>query len=340
MPRYNSVVSDEDEDEDDDVSEVGDASPQLCTLVEALELAMRNVPLHGQHLTLANAELANLQTKSSTLFYQAVSPRWPCAFVSLLKSARMARVRFLFGDDPKLLLRAGAACHMCGTSEHRCQVALDLLAGDDGGVGSCEGMADMAAALDRRWDFDNAPHDDAAFLGTFVGGRRCFDLAMAAILAKNLLSDTAYEILQALNERLAEPGVLEALEMDERDATRPLFALTDVKALAGRLEKRVKVVESVLCGRAYPDSAHSQTGSAACWVRLRDSLRFKFGDDAERLLRFCGARASLSLGWHNQDEDDEDEELAPPPVSSRTRAGNRSAPEAPEAPRARDARKR
>ena len=318
------------------------ANPQLCTLVEALELAMRNVPLNGEHLSVANEALANLQTKSSVFFHQALSPRWPCAFVSVLKRARMARVRFLLGDDPKQLLRGGAACKMCGTAEHRCKVAFDLISGDDGGVGSCEDMTEIAAALDRRWDLDECGvHDDSAFLGTFVGGQRCFDLAMASIVARNLLSDTSYEILQALNERLAEPGVLEALELDEHDPTRVLYALTDVRALAGRLEKRIKVVESVLCGRAYPDSAYSQTGNAASWARLRDSLSFKFGNDAERLLRFCGARANANLGWHNleeedeedEEEDEEEEELTPPPVSSRTRAGHqRSAPQALERP--------
>lgn len=160
-------------------------------VVEALEFAIRNVPLHGNHLLEANEALANLRTRSTVLFHQALSPRWSLAFVRVLKRARMARVVFTeqFTNE----------CVLCG-SHHTCQVALELIAGSQSSLGS-HGVQDIADGFDRQIERDVQlfkSYDERAYLGVYAGGRRCFDLAIAAVVARNLLQDTCYEIFNVL----------------------------------------------------------------------------------------------------------------------------------------------
>jgi hypothetical protein len=329
MPRYAVVHSDTESageeacsitDSMSDVSNEAhsDAGDPFCTVVEALEYGLRNVPLHGAHLRDAEAALRALQGTSSVLYHQAVSPRWPPAFVAVLERARMARVRFLLGDDAKQVLRAGTGCHMCGASEHRCQNAFELIGGDACGLGSCT-MATLSDATDQLEDSDRAlcaSHEDAAFLGAYAGGQRCFDLAMAAVVARNLVTDTCYDLHAELH-RLMTPALATQLERDERDPTRPIYALTPIGEVAARLSARVAAVQDVLRGCHFPDATLGRTGHAAVWARLDESLRARF-HFAEARMRWCGARAAALLGRSPPEEADDDDDGAP--VSSRTRA--------------------
>ena len=358
MPRYAVVQSDTEEEEEeacsttDEMSQPGEeeeeeayeepCNPLLVTVVEALEFAIRNVPIHGEHLRVANEALGNLRTMSSVLFHQALSPRWSPAFVDVLKRARMVRVRFLMGNaSAQQLLRFGTRCRMCGAAEPRCQVALDLIGNNDDAVGRCADMVEMADAFDGQLDRDAAlftAQEDGAFLGTYAGGRRCFDLAMAAVLARNLVGDTAYEVCWHLGVRLEDADLREALEQDERDPTRPLYALTDVRFLADRLAKRIQVVEDVLRGRPFPEAHHKQSGSAEAWKQLSCQQSNRSGHLWSGSLPYGATRAAANLQQQQQqqqaaDEGEEEAEDAlvppppppqpppPPPVSSRTRAG-------------------
>ena len=227
----------------------------------------------------------------------------------------MARVRFLLGDDAKRVLRAGTGCHMCGASEHRCQNAFELIVGDACGLGRCT-MATLSEATDRMEDSDRtlcASHEDAAFLGAYAGGQRCFDLAMAAVVARNLVADTCYD-LHAELDRLMTPALAAQLEHDERDPTRPIYALTPISEVAARLSARVAAVQDVLRGCPYPDATLGRTGHAEVWARLDESLRARF-HFAEVRLRWCGARAAALLGRSPPEDVDDGA-----PVSSRTRA--------------------
>ena len=350
MPRFAVVQSDDSSDSDegdegnctstDDMSDASpdasddDEHPLLSTVVEALEFAIRNVPIHGEHLRVANEALTNLRALSRVLFHQALSPRWSPAFVNVLRRARMVRVCFLMGDASAQLLHLGTRCRMCSAPEPRCQVALQLIGGDDGGVGCCEDMAQMCDAFDCQLDRDAelfATRKDDAFLGTYAGGRRCFDLAMAAVVARNLVSDTCYEICADLGVRLNDAGVREGLELDERDPTRALHVLTDVRDLTHRLAKRIQAVEDVLRGRPFPEAQYKQSGSAATWTQFNGAMYNRFCDTigSEPLL-YGAARAAASLRQPQQqppppqaadaESEVEEEEEEEAPVSSRTRA--------------------
>jgi len=323
-----SAAADEVSDDDDDAD-----NPLFGTVVEALEFAIRNVPMRGEHLRVADEALTNLRARSSVLFHQALSPRWSPAFVDVLKRARMMRVCFLTGNSSAQLLRDGTRCCMCGAPEPRCEVALQLIGGEDGGVGRCADMTQMSDAFDRQDDLNRllcVSHEDEAFLGTYAGGRRCFDLAMAAVLARNLVSDTSYAVYRAIYERLDDINTRDALELDERDSTRALFALTNVRALAAELDARIRVVESVLRGQPFPDSKYVHTGDKAAWGNLRTALSRKFGTDDERRLCYCAGRAADNLRQQRRKTTDtekqwvcemeEEEEAVEAPVSSRTRA--------------------
>ena len=264
MARFAVVVSDSDSDGDGDCRardvtsnasdasdasdvEFDDASNNDCVLVEAVELGIRNAQLGRAHALAADEALSKLQSLSSVLFHQALSPRWSPRFVAVLKRARMARVRVLLGDEHKRVLRPGAGCHMCGAAEHVCQTALELIGGETCGLESCT-MATLPDVADRQDDLDGslgASHTAEGFLGTYAGGERCFDLAMAAVVARNLLSDTCCDVHDELNRRMT-PAVSEQLEADERDPTRAIFALTPIGAIAERLRRRVAAVEHVL----------------------------------------------------------------------------------------------
>ena len=366
MPRYAVVQSDTEDDNactpTDEMSEAGsDASddtlahhPILGTFVEAVELALRNVPLHGDHLSAANEALEHVRWKSNVLFHQALSPRWPHAFVRVLKEARMVRVCHLFGDQPTHLLNfRSPACCMCKKPEPECWVAFQLIGGTDM-VGKCKDLAKLTEMVDEEDELRFSlvdSHGDQDFLGTFYGGRRCFDLAMAAVVARNLVSDTCYIVHRSLQERLQnDPKLHEQLQTDELDLTRVLYALTDVPALAVELEERITMVGDVLRGRPFPDGKIKQTGCDYAWSKLNTALSCKFGSRDGDRLAFCADRArhniydrtgDYSYAESTGDEEESEDELVPPPpppsppVSSRTRAARQPRSTAPVSSRTR-----
>ena len=315
MPRYAVVESDEDDDAPRDVgfarsAAEGDSDgsdPEAAhehgldlLLVEALELSIRNVPLHGDFLRRAEASFKSWQTLSRVLFEQALSPRWNERFVAVLRRTRMARVRYTARDDHHAELDAGFGCRACGQGWEsaprigaRSNRAAELVAGAARDFGTVS-LRDMVHAFDEQEERDEAlctAHADAAYLGLYVTGGRCFDLAMAAVLAKNLVLDTCDDILQELERRLKDPAVRAHLERDERDATRPIHALTPVRDIAERAYARAGAVRDVLRGGDFPDGKYRQTGPPAVWRRLDRALATHHHVSA-RHVRFARERAA------------------------------------------------
>jgi hypothetical protein len=130
------------------------------------------------------------------------------------------------------------------------------------------------------------------------------------------VADTCYDLHAELH-RLMTPALATQLERDERDPTRPIYALTPIGEVAARLSARVAAVQDVLRGCHFPDATLGRTGHAAVWGRLDESLRARF-HFAEARMRWCGARAAALLGRSPPEEADDDDDGAP--VSSRTRA--------------------
>lgn len=346
MPRTAVVLSD---DEDGAPRDVGfarsaaeerndDSDPEAAhehgldlLLVEALELSMRNVPLHGDYLRRAEESFRNWQTLSRVLFQQALSPRWNERFVAVLRRTRMARVRYTMRNDHHAELDSGFGCRACGKGwesapriSMRNNRAVELVAGTVRDFDKVS-LREMMSAFDQQEERDKAlcrTHTDEAYLGTYVTGGRCFDLAMAAVLAKNLILDTCDDILQELEHRLKDPAVRAHLERDEQDPTRPIHALTPVRDIAERAYARAAVVRDVVRGCEFPDGKYRQTGPPAVWRRLDRALATHHHVSA-RHVRFARERGDSLLGFW---DDGPNDPLLPadgvlePPVSSRTRA--------------------
>ena len=344
MPRYAVVESDEDDAPRDvgfarGAAEESDGSdPEAAhddtldlLLVEALELSIRNVPLHGDFLRRAEASFANWQTLSRVLFEQALSPRWNERFVAVLRRARMVRVRYTARDDLNAELSADYGCRACGQgwgaaphAHARHHRSAELIAGTAHDFGALA-LRDMRHAFDQQEERDKQlcrTIADEAYLGLYVTGGRCFDLAMAAVLAKNLVLDTCDDILQELERRLRDPAVRAHLERDERDPSRPIHALTPVRDIAARAHARAAAVRDVLRGCNFPDGKHRQTGPTAVWRRLDRALAASYRMTFLHV-RFARERGDGRLGFW---DDGLNAPALPaggllePPVSSRTRA--------------------
>lgn len=338
MPRHAVVLTDsssESEEEGEGGAELADAEDdaeddarvhRLRPLVEAYEFAIRNVQLGGDYLAAASAQHARLQSLSAALFGMAVSPRWSPAFTGVLRRARALRLRTLFGDEQKGLLRTGGRCLACGARERGSADALELVAGD-ADVNACA-LADLSQrfdALDVR-DLAWGRKDwDACYCGTFSGGAKCLDLAAAAVLARNLVLDTCFDLRGHLAEVLNDETVVAQLECDEHAPNPRIEPLTDCTDVARRLAARIRAIEDVLRGKPYPvDPELQRTGTDAVWDGV-DACKAKRGD----ALVFAGARARALVRG-----DVEPPAPAPPapaptrraaPVASRTRAGVRRA---------------
>lgn len=352
MPRAAVVLSDDDDD-DEAPRDVGfarsaaeerndDSDPEAAhehgldlLLVEALELSMRNVPLHGEYLQRAEASFRNWQTLSRVLFEQALSPRWNGRFVAVLRRTRMVRVRYTACGDHHAEPDSGFGCRACGQGWEaaprigaRNNRALELVAGAARDFDKVS-LREMMSAFDQQEERDKRlcrTHADEAYLGLYVTGGRCFDLAMAAVLAKNLVLDTCDDILQELERRLQDPAVRAHLERDEQDPTRPIHALTPVRDIAERTHARASAVRDVLRGCEFPDGKHRQTGPPAVWRRLDRALATHHHVSA-RHVRYARERGDGLLGFWDDGSGDPPllADGAPePPVSSRTRAKARS----------------
>jgi len=342
MPRHAVVLSDsesEGEEEPELVEAEDDArAHRLRPLVEAYEFAIRNVQFGGDYLAAASAQHARLQSLSAVLFEQAISPRWPPAFVAVLKRARAMRLRIMFGDEQKDALRTGGRCLACGAREQSSVDALELVA-DDADVNACA-LADLSQrfdVLDVR-DLAWVGKDwDACYCGAFSGGAKCLDLAAAAVLARNLVLDTCFDLRGHLAEVLHDATIVAQLERDERTPNPRIEPLTDCADVARRLVTRIRAIEDVLRGKPYPiDPELQRTGTDAVWDRV-DAYKAKRGN----ALVFSGARARALVRGDVEPRAATAPTPRPPPplpvsVSVRTRARARS--EAPIASRTRQRR--
>jgi len=344
MRRHAVVLTDsESEGEGEDEPELLEAEldgrvHRLRPLVEAYEFAVRNVQLGGDYLEAASEWHARLQSLGAVLFEQAVSPRWSPAFVAVLKRARALRVCTHLPLSPSDQPRTDGRCLACGAKEQSSTDTLELLA-DDGGVNACTlaNLSGVFDALDARDLAMSAGRCDPYYCGTFTAGPTCLDLATAAVLARNLVLDTCWDLRSDLDEVLHDETIVAQLERDEHASDPQIAPITNCTDVARRLVMRIRAIEDVLRGKPYPiDPELQRTGTGALWERVDD---YK---PAQHALHFSGARArALVLGTAEPPTRRAPPPPPPPPppvarTRARTRAGARR--EAPIASRTRQRR--
>ena len=292
------VVYSESSDDSDDSGDSGESvsepevDPRLSMyseLIVALEYSIRNVRLHGEYLTRAEKQFGNLNSLGSVLFQQSISPRWSKEFINILKTTRMVRVRVLFGDEGEVQ----NSCTICKNNEISCKRGVEFIGGN--GV-SCK-LCDLPDAFDAQEDANKhlcKTFDDKEYLGVYVVGYRCFDLAMAAVVANNLVGDTCQDIKQELDHVLQDKQLAKGLQEDENEPTRTIFPLVDSLTIAAKLMARIAAIEGVLTGKSFPDVSIRRTGSLEVWKSLDGSFQKKFST-REDALRFSRERSDSLL---------------------------------------------
>ena len=314
---------------EDDVCAKGAHSPdsvaRMRRVVESIELSIRNVRLSPDYVALAEPELAKLQATCKVYASQAISDRWSEAFVSLIKRSRMMRVQTVSRAWKVVLRERPERCQVCGTREHRCRQVFELV-----GVSPTEraprplGAVRLREMAEAYNDFDDA--DDAIgagrhgideYFGMFACGQMCFEKVVTAFLAHNFVADIAYEVRRRIDAALArDPELLARWERDERDPKaliEPIVARDNV--LAEKLLTKLQRIEAALRGAPLGALLPRQTGNAATWDRVDETLLREAGCDCdtteqegrEDVMRACARHTRCALAAFGLEEPSSEE---------------------------------